>query len=288
MKLVNVEGRAAVFDGTGYTDLQRGSEGRFGPDPMDALEEVEAIRSTQLAVAPVEVDGGLLPPVPRPSKILGAGINYYGHLREAGFDPPDQPVFFAKLPSALTGPTGEIELPNGRTQVDWEAELVLVMGGRARCVSEADALSYVAGVTVGQDISDREEQFRSLRQFTMGKSFDTYAPVGPALVTLDEIDDLNDLRIRTWLDGELVQDGATSDWIFPAERLISWASHVCTLEPGDLIFTGTPSGVGYIRTPARFLRPGMLLETEIEGVGKMANKCVVRPGGHGRSIEAPV
>jgi 2,4-didehydro-3-deoxy-L-rhamnonate hydrolase len=149
-----------------------------------------------------------------------------------------------------------------------------VIGSRGRHIDEADAFSHVARYTVGQDISDRLEQFRALRQFTMGKSFETYAPIGPVLVTPDEIPDPNDLDVRCWLDGEEVQNGNTSDWIFTIPQIISWVSQVCTVEAGDLIFTGTPFGVGYIRDPPRFLAPGMLLETEIAEIGRMANRCV--------------
>jgi 2-keto-4-pentenoate hydratase/2-oxohepta-3-ene-1,7-dioic acid hydratase in catechol pathway len=215
--------------------------------------------------------------VPRPSKILGIGLNYRGHAEESGLDLPEQPVVFAKLPSSLCGPDDEIVIPAGRVRVDWEAELVVVIGKRGKRIAESDAWSHVAGVTAGQDVSDREEQFRALRQFTMAKSFDTYSPLGPVLATLDEVGDRDDLQITCRVDGETVQSSSTADLIFPVATLIAWCSRVCTLEPGDLIFTGTPSGVGDGRKPPRYLGPGMVVETEIAGIGSMRNPVVAGP-----------
>jgi 2-keto-4-pentenoate hydratase/2-oxohepta-3-ene-1,7-dioic acid hydratase in catechol pathway len=167
-------------------------------------------------------------------------------------------------------------VPDGRTKVDWEAELVVCIGRRARGVAAAEAWSYVAGLTCGQDISDREEQFRSVRQFTLAKSRDTYAPTGPVLVTPDEVPDRDDLGIRCTLDGEEVQASRTNDLIFPVPALVEFISSWCTLEPGDLIFTGTPSGVGDSREPPRYLVAGQTIETEIEGIGTMRNATVAR------------
>ena len=227
------------------------------PDDAPALEEVE-----------------LGPPVPRPSKILAAALNYRSHAEESGLDLPDAPVLFAKLPSGLTGPTGEVVVPGGRERVDWEAELVVVIGRQVHRAQANEAWESVAGLMCGQDVSDREEQFRSVRQFTLAKSRDTYAPTGPILVTPDELPNRDDIALRCALDGEEVQSGRTSDLIFSVPELIGFASSWCTLEPGDLIFTGTPSGVGDGRDPPRYLRPGQLLETEIEGIGTMRNPTV--------------
>jgi 2-keto-4-pentenoate hydratase/2-oxohepta-3-ene-1,7-dioic acid hydratase in catechol pathway len=219
------------------------------------------------------LDGARLgPPVPRPQKILAVGLNYRSHAEETGATPPDEPGIFAKLPSALAGPTDDIVVPEGRTSVDWEAELVFVIGRRGRSIPEADAWSYVAGVTCGQDVSDREEQFRGIKQFTMAKSFDTYAPIGPVLVTPDELPNPDDVAIRCSVDGEVMQDSRTNDLIFAVPEIVAWASRICTLEPGDLVFTGTPAGVGNGMKPPRFLRPGNVVETEIEGVGTMRNR----------------
>jgi 2-keto-4-pentenoate hydratase/2-oxohepta-3-ene-1,7-dioic acid hydratase in catechol pathway len=281
VKIANLAGRAALVHPGGYVDIESASGGRLSSDPMQVvarLDEVADLADVLLSHDVLVVGSSQLgPPVPHPHKILGAGINYYEHAREAHFDVPDQPLLFAKLPSAIVGPTDPIVIPAGRSEVDWEAEVVVVVGRRARNVAEQDAWAYVAGLTAGQDVSDREEQFRSLRQFTMGKSFDTYAPIGPYLVTPDEVSDRDDIGIRCRIDGEEVQSGRTSDCIFSVAQLLSWASRICTLEPGDLIFTGTPPGVGYIRTPPRFLLPGQLLETEIEGIGLLSNPCVAGP-----------
>jgi 2,4-didehydro-3-deoxy-L-rhamnonate hydrolase len=278
MRLANIGGRAVLVGSDGYYDVEEVTRGHISADPMSAIERISELKDWHIPLTATPLHPRMLdPPVPRPSKILGAGINYHTHLAEAGFEPPTEPVLFAKLPSALCGPTSDVIIPEDRLQVDWEAELVVVIGKRARRIPESDALSVVAGYSVGQDISDREEQFRSLRQFTMGKSFDSYAPMGPVLVTPDEIGDINRLSVRCWINGEIVQDGNTNDWIFGVPRLISWISRICTLEPGDLIFTGTPAGVGYIRTPPRFLRPGMILDTEIEALGKLTNHCVQAP-----------
>ena len=279
MRFANIDGRASLVSPDGrWVDAEAATGGRVPADPMRALARLDELRDAVVPDdAPFLDSSSLGPPVPRPPKVLGAGINYFGHAREAGFDIPEQPLLFSKLPSAVCGPEDSIVIPAGREQVDWEAELVIVIGRRAHRVSEADAWSHVAGITAGQDISDREEQFRSLQQFTMGKSFDTYAPLGPVLVTPDELPDPNDVRVRCWIDGEEVQDGRTADCIFTVAELIAWASQISTLEVGDLLFTGTPSGVGYIRNPARFLGAGQLLETEIEGIGRLKNLCVTGP-----------
>jgi 2-keto-4-pentenoate hydratase/2-oxohepta-3-ene-1,7-dioic acid hydratase in catechol pathway len=279
MRFANIGGRAALVSPDGrWVDVEQATEGRVTADPMEALSRLDVLRDTIVPDdAPILDPATLGPPVPQPQKVLGAGINYFEHAREAGFDVPDQPLLFSKLPSAVCGPNDSIVIPGGREQVDWEAELVIVIGRRAHRVSQSDAWHYVGGLTAGQDVSDREEQFRSLRQFTMGKSFDTFAPIGPLVVTPDELSNPNDLRVRCWIDGEEVQDGRTADCIFTVAELVAWASQISTLEVGDLIFTGTPSGVGYIRTPPRFLEVGQVLETEVEGIGRLRNPCVDGP-----------
>lgn len=279
MRLANIDGRAVLVSPSGqWVDVEHATGRAVPADPMVALCRLDELRGVAIpADSPLLNPTALGPPVPRPQKILAAGINYFEHAREAGFETPDQPLLFSKLPSAVCGPNEPIVIPRGRRQVDWEAEVVVVIGRRAHRVSVADAWSCVAGLTAGQDISDREEQFRSLRQFTMGKSFDTFAPVGPVLVTPDELQNANDVAVRCWIDGELVQSGSTADFIFNVPEIVSWASQISTLYPGDLVFTGTPSGVGYTREPPRFLRPGSLLETEVEGVGRLSNRCIEGP-----------
>jgi 2,4-diketo-3-deoxy-L-fuconate hydrolase len=273
-----VEGRAAVVRDGRLIDVERASGGRLPADPtalIAALGSVEELASLpDLGDAPPLDGTGLGPPVPHPSKILAAALNYHSHAAETGQAPPDEPVLFAKLPSALAGPTDDIVIPAGRDTVDWEVELVVVIGKRARNVAAADAWSHVFGLTGGQDISDRREQNRSVRQFTMAKSFDTYAPTGPFVVTVDEFSDPDNVGLRCLLDGEEMQNGRTDDLIFSVPKLIEWASAVCTLEPGDLLFTGTPPGVGLGMEPKRFLKPGEVLETQLEGVGSMRNRVV--------------
>lgn len=278
MRLANVSGRAhLVVDGR-LVDIERASGGRLPADPMAILASPDGIAGLDVPDdAPALSETRLDPPVPRPSKILAIGLNYRGHAEESGLSLPDEPLVFAKLPSALCGSTDDIVIPGGRSRVDWEVELVVAIGRRGHRIAERDAWSYVAGVTGGQDISDREEQFRSLRQFTMAKSFDTYAPIGPVLVTPDELEDRDDIPLTCTVDGEVVQSSRTSDLVFPVPALIAWISRICTLEAGDLIFTGTPSGVGDGRKPPRYLKPGNVVETELEGVGAMRNACVAGP-----------
>jgi 2-keto-4-pentenoate hydratase/2-oxohepta-3-ene-1,7-dioic acid hydratase in catechol pathway len=278
MKIANVSGRAhLVVDGR-LVDVEKASGGRLPADPMALIPRLAEVGELPVPDDAPAFDGTRLdPPVPRPSKILAIGLNYRAHAEESGLQLPDQPVVFTKLPSSLVGPTGDIVVPGGRVRVDWEAELVVCIGKGGKRISRADAWSHVAGVSGGQDVSDREEQFRALRQFTMAKSFDTYSPLGPVLVSVDELADPDDLKVECRVDGEVMQSSRTSDLIFSVPELIEWTSRVCTLEAGDLIYTGTPSGVGDSRQPPRYLGPGNVVETEIEGVGVMRNPVVAGP-----------
>lgn len=275
MQIANVSGRANLLVDGRLVDVEKASGGRLPADPMALISSLDAVGELPVPDDAPPLDGAALgPPVPRPSKIIAVGLNYRGHAEESGLDLPEQPVVFAKLPSSLVGPTDDIVIPGGRSRVDWEAELVLVVGWRGRHVAETDAWAHIAGVTGGQDISDREEQFRALRQFTMAKSFDTYSPLGPVVTTIDELQNPDDLAVSCRVDGETVQSSRSSDLIFPVPELIAWISRICTLEPGDLIYTGTPAGVGDGRKPPRYLVPGNVVETEIEGVGTMRNACL--------------
>ncbi len=275
MRLANVQGRAAVVADGRLVDVEQASAGRLPTDPMALVSQLDALRDlTATEDAPPVDEDNLGPPVPRPQKIIAIGLNYKAHAEESGLPIPEEPIVFAKLPSALCGPSDDIVIPRGRVRVDWEAELVVVIGRRGKHIESDQAWSYVAGVTCGQDISDREEQFRALRQFTVAKSYDTFAPIGPVLVTPDELPDPDDLAIRCRLDGEEVQASRTSDFIFGVPALLEWVSRYVTLEPGDLLFTGTPGGVGDSRQPPRYLTPGTVVETEIEGVGVMRNRVV--------------
>lgn len=275
MRLANVQGRAAVVLDGKLVDVEQASGGRLPSDPMVLVPQLEALRDlVSPDDAPSVDEVGLGPPVPRPQKIIAIGLNYRAHAEESGLPVPEEPVVFAKFPSALAGPGDDIAIPAGRVRVDWEAELVVVIGRRGKHIAADRAWAHVAGVTCGQDVSDREEQFRALRQFTVAKSYDSFAPIGPVLVTPDELPDPDDLAIRCRVDGEEVQSSRTSDFIFGIPALVEWCSHRLTLEPGDLIFTGTPGGVGDGRKPPRYLQPGNVVETEIEGVGLMRNRVV--------------
>jgi 2-keto-4-pentenoate hydratase/2-oxohepta-3-ene-1,7-dioic acid hydratase in catechol pathway len=210
------------------------------------------------------------PPIPDPDKIICLGLNYRDHAAEAGLDLPVSPMLFAKYRNSLIGPTSPIVLPAASTAVDYEAELAVVIGRRGKDISEADALGHVAGAMVLNDVSERAFQHRT-SQWMAGKAIDTFAPCGPALVTLDEIDDLQDLEVSARVNGDVVQQASTSLMIFSIAETIAYVSSLMTLEPGDIIATGTPAGVGFKRDPQVLLRDGDVVEVEIEGLGVIAN-----------------
>jgi len=213
----------------------------------------------------------LVSPVPSPGKIVCVARNYRAHAAERGqTEAPEEPALFLKAPSCVIGPEEDIVIPAASTETDYEGELAVVIGRRARRVDAARALACVAGYTVGNDVSARDFQNRRGQSF-IGKSCDTFAPLGPALVTTDEIPDPQDLAISTRLSGEVVQAARTREMIFPVAEIIAFASRLLTLEPGDVLLTGTPSGVGMARTPPRWLRDGDVVEIEIERVGRLHN-----------------
>jgi 2-keto-4-pentenoate hydratase/2-oxohepta-3-ene-1,7-dioic acid hydratase in catechol pathway len=223
---------------------------------------------------PAETIPGL-PLVPKPDKILCVGLNYSGHAKETGMQRPAEPVIFNKLPTAAAAHWQPIVLPAVSKQVDYEAELVAVIGVGGRNIAAEHALEHVAGYCCGNDVSARDwQKLRSGGQWLLGKSFDTFAPIGPYLVTADELPDPSDLRVQLRLNGETMQDARTAEFIFPVPKLISYISQVCTLSPGDLLFTGTPAGVGFARTPPVFLQSGDVLEVEIERIGVLRNTVV--------------
>ena len=214
---------------------------------------------------------------PAPRKIIAVARNYRAHARERGAAaPPSEPVLFLKAPSAVIGPDDEILLPAATSRVDWEGELAVVIGSLARDVSAQDALACVAGYTVANDVSARDFQNERGQHF-IGKSCDTFAPLGPALVTADEIPDPQDLGIRTLVSGETMQSARTKEMIFPIAEIIAFVSKLMTLEPGDVLLTGTPAGVGAARTPPRWLRDGDVVEIEIERVGRLRNYVRAAP-----------
>jgi len=215
-------------------------------------------------------------PVTDPGKVVCVGLNYEDHARELDLDIPDEPVLFSKFPTAITGPGEEIAWdPEYTSQVDYEAELVVVVGREARDVPVADGWEYVAGLTVGNDVTARDLQERD-GQWIRGKSLDTFAPTGPDLVTPDEIDDPHDLDVWTELDGERLQDSSTANFVFGVDELVSFCSRAFTLRPGDLIFTGTPPGVGTSRDPPVYLDDGDRVTVGVEGIGELTNGCRYR------------
>jgi 2-keto-4-pentenoate hydratase/2-oxohepta-3-ene-1,7-dioic acid hydratase in catechol pathway len=249
---------------------------------MAALRAWDAVAEWARGRRAGDVDGpldeaALGPPVPRPAKVFAIGVNYREHVREAGMEMPKTPMVFTKFPSCLAGPRADVVLSS--TYVDWEVELVVVVGRGGRNIAEARALEHVAGYTVGQDVSDRKLQFSDQPpQFCLGKSIDTFGPTGPAVVSLDGVRDPNDLALTCDVSGERMQDGRTSDMIFPVPALLAYVSARCTLEPGDLVFTGTPSGIGSTRNPRRYLHAGEVVTSTIEDLGTMVNRCVAGPG----------
>jgi 2-keto-4-pentenoate hydratase/2-oxohepta-3-ene-1,7-dioic acid hydratase in catechol pathway len=275
MKVANHGGRAVLVIDDAIADIAKVTDGRFGPDPMSLFDDwpgfVAAVAHLGTGTAPL-IERDLCCPVPAPRQVFAIGLNYRSHAEESGMAVPTVPATFTKFPASLAGPFDDIEIV-GAT-VDWEVELVAVIGRRGDRVDEEDAWSHVAGLTVGQDISDRTLQFAAGSQFSLGKSRRGYGPMGPWLVSLDEIPNLDDLALGCCVDGETVQDARTSDLIFSVPRLIAELSAVLPLLPGDVIFTGTPAGVGATRQPPRFLQPGQLLETWIEGIGTIRNRCV--------------
>jgi 2,4-didehydro-3-deoxy-L-rhamnonate hydrolase len=275
MKLANLAGRAAlVFEGS-VADVHEASGGRFGPDLMEVYGQWGAFATFASTIAfgtrPL-LEADLRCPIPAPRQVFAIGLNYRSHAEESGMALPSVPATFTKFPASLSGPFDEIEIV-GET-VDWEVELVAVIGTRADRVEEAAAWSHVAGLTVGQDISDRTLQFAAGSQFSLGKSRRGFGPMGPWLVTPDELSNPDDLALSCSVDGETVQQARTSDLIFSVPRLIAELSAILPLLPGDVVFTGTPAGIGATRQPPRFLQPGQILETSIEGIGTIRNQCV--------------
>jgi 2-keto-4-pentenoate hydratase/2-oxohepta-3-ene-1,7-dioic acid hydratase in catechol pathway len=274
MKLVVASGR--------YIDVEAASSGRLPADPERVFERWDDLTAWARSDADQYGDGVethddavLGPPSPRPRQIFAIGFNYHDHVDESGTEVPEALQTFTKFQSAVAGPYGDVVLPS--EHVDWEAELVVVMGRSAHRVDERAAWAHVAGLTIGQDYSERALQVAGeMPQFSLAKSFPGFAPIGPVLVTVDEFADPDDLGIGCDINGESVQLGRTSAMIFPIPALIARLSAVCTLHPGDLIFTGTPSGVGFARTPARYLSPGDVVTTRIESIGEIRQSCVAK------------
>jgi 2-keto-4-pentenoate hydratase/2-oxohepta-3-ene-1,7-dioic acid hydratase in catechol pathway len=216
------------------------------------------------------------PPIPDPDKILCLGFNYAEHANELSTDVPVAPNIFAKFRNSLIGPGDSIILPAVSSAIDFEAELAVVVGSRCRNVSEADALDYVAGYSAFNDVTARDLQFQT-SQFTAGKAIDTFAPMGPGISLADEVGDPQTLRVQSRLNGTVMQDGSTAQMVFSIAATIAFLSRIMTLEPGDIIATGTPPGVGHKRIPPVYLRPGDMIEVEIERVGRIRNPVIGSP-----------
>jgi 2-keto-4-pentenoate hydratase/2-oxohepta-3-ene-1,7-dioic acid hydratase in catechol pathway len=224
---------------------------------------------------PAALDGlSILSPL-RPGKLIGIGLNFRDHAAETGKPVPEIPLLFAKMTTAVTGPAGPVVVPAYTDKADFEGELAVVIGREARGASAADALDYVFGYAVMNDVSARDAQQRE-PQWVRAKGADTFAPWGPWITTADQVPDPQSLRIRTWVTGELMQDGNTANMVFSVAELIAFISSSFTLEPGDVITTGTPAGVGVARTPPRFLRDGDVVRIEIDGLGAIEHPVVRR------------
>jgi acylpyruvate hydrolase len=233
-----------------------------------------AVRGVRIARAGLS----LLPVVPRPPKVICVGLNYRDHAEETGMKIPESPVFFSKFTSALVGAGQPVVAPRASGQLDYEVELAVVIGRPGHHIREADAYAHIAGYTILNDVSVRDFQMRT-SQWLIGKVFDRSTPVGPALVSADEVPDPESLRLTTTVNGRVLQDGNTRNFIFGIRRVIAAISEILTLEPGDLIATGTPAGVGYTRTPPIFLKPGDTMVAEVEGLGRLENPIVAERTG---------
>jgi acylpyruvate hydrolase len=264
--------RAARVDGETVTLLPFADVGELLATGVDwahrAADDGETIALAGTDLAPV---------VPAPEKIICVGLNYRAHAAEANLELPEYPTLFAKFGRSLIGPHDELVLPGNSDKVDWEAELALIIGTPARHADLEAAEAAIAGYTVLNDVSMRDWQRRTT-QFLQGKTFEHSTPVGPYLVTGDELENPRRLHMTCTIDEQVMQDAWTDDLVFSAAEIVSYISGIVTLAPGDLIATGTPSGVGGARRPPVFLEPGRTMRTKIDGVGELVNRCVAEPG----------
>ncbi|MCE7992710.1 MAG: fumarylacetoacetate hydrolase family protein [Roseivirga sp.] len=252
----------------------------FGEDYNEQFFESEGVKrliswlSANIDNCPhISEDQRLAAPIVRPSKIVCIGLNYASHAKESGMQLPKEPVLFFKATTAVCGPNDEVIIPKGSVKTDWEVELAVVIGKKASYVTEEEAMDFVAGYTVHNDVSEREFQLEREGQWVKGKSNDTFAPLGPWMVTSDEVKDPHNLHLWLKLNGEMMQDSNTSDMVFKIPELISYVSQFMTLLPGDIISTGTPFGVGLGLDPQRYLVPGDIMELGIEGLGITKQKA---------------
>ena len=279
MRFVNAAGRAGLLVDGLVHDLNELSGGAIPYWPMEALvahwDKILDVHEVGAFSGGTPVDQVRLgPPVPRPSSVYAIGVNYRGHAAETGAEIRAIPAVFTKFPSSITGPFDNVVLPQGEGTTDWEAELAFVVGDGGRHIPARDALASLRGVMCAQDISERFVQHAAGRQFSLGKSYDTFCPLGPALVTVDELPNPLDLHITCTVNGEVMQDASTSDMVVDVPHLVELLSSVMTLRAGDVCLTGTPAGVGVARKPPIYLKPGDVVETEISGIGRLRNECV--------------
>jgi 2-keto-4-pentenoate hydratase/2-oxohepta-3-ene-1,7-dioic acid hydratase in catechol pathway len=272
-----VGGRAVLVHDGSYHDLEAASSGALGPDPMAAVADHRRLHDVAAGLADRAPDGALADvalgaPVPRPRNVFAIGLNYRAHAAESGMtQEPAAPVVFTKFPSCICAPGTDVVLEAER--VDYEVELVVVIGTGGKGIAASDAWSHVAGATGGQDISDRDLQFAATpAHFDLAKSRDTYGPIGPVLVSPDAFADPDDITLTCEVNGERRQHASTRDMFFDVPTLVAYLSSILTLHPGDLIFTGTPAGVGMAR--GEMLRPGDVITSTVEGVGSFTNRCV--------------
>ena len=274
-KLANIEGRAALVDGENYYDLETISNGKFDNDTSNALTDLVGLSELSEDLSKSEPSGLLHDikidaPISAPKNCYAVGLNYRNHAEEAGMDIPSVPMVFTKHTTCLVGPNSTIEMRSDH--VDYEAELVVVIGKSGKDIQKDNAWDHVAGLCAGQDISDRTVQFSSNPpQFNLGKSFDTFGPMGPYLVSPDGLQDKESLEIECKVNQEVRQKDNTNDLIFDVPSIISYLSEIVTLNTGDIIFTGTPGGVGIME--GKFLKDGDVLSTSIEGIGTLENVC---------------
>jgi 2,4-diketo-3-deoxy-L-fuconate hydrolase len=275
-RFANVAGRSSLVDDAGdFYDLERMTDGAVSADPEAALTDLDALSAAQARLDDMTPFGTLngadiRPPI-TPRNVFAVGLNYADHVAESNMELPTSPLVFTKFPSCIVGPNADVEL---RSQhADYEIEVVVVIGTGGRDIAAADAWDHVLGLTAGQDISDRVLQFAAKPpHFDLAKSRDTYGPLGPTLVSPDMFDDPTDLALTCSVNGELRQDSRTSNLIFSIADLIAYLSSIMTLAPGDIIFTGTPDGVG--GSKGIFLQPGDVITSAVEGIGSLTNVCV--------------
>jgi 2-keto-4-pentenoate hydratase/2-oxohepta-3-ene-1,7-dioic acid hydratase in catechol pathway len=280
MRIANMSGRLVIVSGETAFDVEQLSGGEFSSDPQAVFERWPAFTEWANGIDLESTEPGsvldataLDAPSPSPRQIFAIGLNYHDHASEVGLVASEVPVVFTKFASSIAGPYADIPHPGG--DLDWEAELVVVIGAVARNIAPQDAWRHVAGLTAGQDISERLTQHAGATpQFSLGKSFPAFSPMGPWLVTPDEFTDPTDIALETVLNGVTMQSGRTSDMVASVSMLIAALSKILVLMPGDVIFTGTPAGVGLGMNPPRYLSIGDELVTRIEGIGEMRNRIV--------------